>query len=156
MKLKIIVVGKDKQDPLLSAGDDYLGRLKHYLPTEHVFLKEEPLRKNSSVPKVKAAEATRIRAALGPNDYLICLDERGREFTSVQLAQKIDSYTQRGMSQVSLVIGGPSGLDPELMKSAQERWALSQMTLPHRFARLLLLEQLYRACTINRGEPYHK
>ncbi len=155
MKLRLVVVGRDKNDPLCRIADEYLGRLNHYLPTELVEVKEEPRTKNVAVDRVKAAEAERLKKAVG-SDYLITLDERGRQYTSVELAERLDRFNRDAIQSVAVVIGGPSGLDPALVKGARESWSLSKLTLPHRLVRVLIAEQLYRACTILRGEPYHK
>lgn len=156
MKLRFIVVGRDRNDPLVQVSNDYLQRLQHYLPTELVEVKEESRSKNAPDARVKLKEAERIRQALEPSDTVIVLDEHGKHHTSVKLAKKFDGWMQDGLSRVSFVIGGPSGLDPDLIKHAQERWALSTFTLPHRLARVVLFEQVYRAFTIVRGEPYHR
>ncbi|MCB9648559.1 MAG: 23S rRNA (pseudouridine(1915)-N(3))-methyltransferase RlmH [Deltaproteobacteria bacterium] len=156
MRLRLVVVGKDRGEPLLEAADAYLDRMRHHLPVELVEVKEVPLKKNSSVEQVKAEEAQRLEKILAPDEYVVVLDERGQLLTSPEVAGRLDRWMQDGLRSVALVIGGPSGLDPSFMKRARERWALSKMTLPHRMARLVLSEQLYRGLTILRGEPYHK
>lgn len=156
VRLRVVVVGKDRGDPLLTAADAYLDRVKHYMPVELVEVKEVPLKKGSAVEQVKAEEAKRLEKVLAPDELRVVLDERGQLLSSEELAGRVDRWMQDGLRSVALVIGGPSGLDPAFMRQARERWALSRMTLPHRMARLLLSEQLYRAFTILRGEPYHK
>jgi 23S rRNA (pseudouridine1915-N3)-methyltransferase len=155
VKLRLIVVGRDRNEPLVEAAEGYRARLQHYFSTELVELKETPL-KNASVEQVKKEEAAKIREALQPGERWIVLDERGKEQTTMELAERLRRAQDEGQKSLTLVIGGPSGLDPQLIKEAHERWALSKLTLPHRMARLLLCEQLYRAGTILRGEPYHK
>lgn len=156
VRLRFIVVGKDRRDPVVEVADQYLARIGHYFPAELVEVKEEPLKRHSAVERVKAEEAARLERALLPGEHVIALDERGREVTSVELAEKLGRLASAGTGSVALVIGGPSGLDPAFVQRAQERWALSRLTLPHRIARLVATEQIYRACTILRGEPYHK
>ena len=156
MKLRLIVIGKDKNDPLCTVADGYLERLSHSFPCTLVELKEEPARASMPVDRVRALEAERIKKALLPGERVIALDERGKEQTSVELSKRLGTWAQEGRSAVALIIGGPNGLDPVLVASADERWALSKLTLPHRLARVLIAEQLYRAATILRGEPYHK
>lgn len=156
MRARILLVGRDKNDPLLEAADAYLDRARHTFPVEVVEVKEVPLKRTSSIEKVKSEEAARLRKALEPGERVIALDERGKHLTSVQVSERFDRWMQEGLRSVAFVIGGPSGLDPELVKQADERWALSAMTLPHRLARLVLAEQIYRAVSILRGEPYHK
>lgn len=156
MKIRLVIVGRDRGDPIISVADDYLRRVERSVPTEVVELKEVPLRKNHAAAEVMAAEAERIRRAVGARDRVVALDKGGRSFDSEGMAKKLDGYMQGGLSAVTFVIGGPSGLDPRWLASVDERWSLSSMTLPHRIARLVLCEQLYRGFSILRGEPYHK
>ncbi len=156
MKLRVIIVGKDKNDPIVAAADEYVARIQHYFPISVVEVKEEPAKGSTPIDRVRALEAERIRKALGDDAWWVALDERGKAPDSVEMSKKLGGWAGEGRGQVSLVIGGPNGLDPALVASAKERWSLSRLTLPHRIARLVLCEQLYRACTILRGEPYHK
>ena len=156
VKLRLIVVGRDRNDPLCQAADAYLARMERTFEIEVVELKEVPLRKSSSVDKVMADEAERIRKALSPRDRTIVLDKSGRSFTSEGIAERLDWAMQGGLQSLAFVIGGPSGIHPSLISEADEKWSLSKLTLPHRLARLLLSEQLYRGLSILRNEPYHK
>jgi 23S rRNA (pseudouridine1915-N3)-methyltransferase len=156
VKLRFIIVGRDRRDPLVTASGDYLDRIRHYHKVELVELKEEPARSSSPVARVRKAEAKRIDQALGPGAHVVALDEGGQRVTSMQVAGRLKNWAIEGRSSVAFVIGGPNGLDREWLSRAPERWSLSAMTLPHRLARLVLMEQIYRGCTINRGEPYHK
>lgn len=156
MKLRVIVVGRDRGDALCDVASDYLTRLGRVFPTTLVEVKEEPARSSNPVDRVRAIEAERLEKALLPGERVVALDERGKEHTSVELAQRMSRWADEGRSSVAFLIGGPNGLDPALVAKADERWALSRLTLPHRLARVLLAEQLYRATTIMRGEPYHK
>lgn len=156
MKLSLVIVGRDRGDPLIEAADVYLKRVERYLPVSLIQLKEEPLKKNSAVPVVQRAEAARIRGALKSVHTWVAMDERGRAMTSPEWAARLERWMVEGTQELGFVIGGPSGLDPALRREAGEVWALSKLTLPHRMARLLLSEQLYRAMTIIRNEPYHK
>ena len=156
MKLRFVVVGRDRADPIIEAADDYLRRLGRYCAAELVEVREEPLRKNRSVAEVQRIEAERLRKAVGQDGLRVALDERGREFTSVALSTRLERWRDDGVSLISIFVGGPSGLDPKIVSEAHETWALSQFTLPHRVARLIVCEQMYRAFTILNGEPYHK
>jgi 23S rRNA (pseudouridine1915-N3)-methyltransferase len=157
VRLRLIIVGKDKNEPIIEAANGYCERIGRYFPFDLVEVKEEPAKASTPIARVKALEAERIERALGESDHVIALDERGKEQTSVELANRIKKWANEGRSAIVFVVGGPNGLDPEfIQKRARETWALSRMTLPHRIARLILAEQLYRACTIMRGEPYHK
>jgi 23S rRNA (pseudouridine1915-N3)-methyltransferase len=156
VKLRLIVVGRDKKDPMVVLANEYLDRIGHTFPITLVEIKEEPAREKTPVDRVRALEAERIKKALLPGEHLIALDERGKALSSREIADRLRAFSMEGRSQVAFVIGGPEGLDPALVKEAKESWSLSRLTLPHRLARLLLAEQIYRACTIIRGEPYHR
>lgn len=121
-----------------------------------VELKEAPLRKNADPGRVMATEGERILAAVGSGERLVALDRTGRELDSSQVAQRLEAAMHDGVGALTFVIGGPLGLHPSVLSAARERWSLSRLTLPHRMARLLLSEQLYRGLSILRGEPYHK
>jgi len=155
VKLRLLVIGRDRKDPLCVAAGAYLDRVGRYHPIELVELKEEPV-KGAPVAKVQLAEAERIKKALLPGEHLIVLDERGKQLDSNGVAEKLRRWAMEGPSRVAFAIGGSTGLHPDLVAVAKEKWSLSRMTLPHRMARLFLAEQLYRGCTIVRGEPYHK
>jgi 23S rRNA (pseudouridine1915-N3)-methyltransferase len=156
MKLRLIVVGRDRNEPICDQAAEYIGRIGRYYPAELVELKEEPAKASTPVDRVRKMEAERLRKAIGESDHLVALDEHGKELSSIDIARRIERYGNEGKQAVSFVIGGPNGLDPQFLREAKEIWSLSKMTLPHRIARLILAEQLYRACTIIRGEPYHK
>ena len=156
MKLVVVIVGRDRSDPIVAASDDYLARLQHYFPAQVVEVKEEPAKKGRAIDVVKRAEAERIAKAIPDGALIVALDERGKAQGSEALAKKLERWRDEGIKHVALVIGGPNGLDAELLRGARERWSLSSLTLPHRIARLVLMEQLYRAGTILRGEPYHR
>lgn len=156
MKFRLIVVGKDRNDPICQAADEYVHRLRHIAPFEVVEVKETPLRKTVSPEVVMSEEADKIEKFLDPQYRTVALDLQGKERTSEQLAQYLESCQERGVRGFSFIIGGPSGLASRLLTQANERWRLSSHTLPHRIARLVLCEQIYRAYTILRGEPYHK
>jgi 23S rRNA (pseudouridine1915-N3)-methyltransferase len=157
VRFRLIVVGKDKNEPIVEASAVYVERIARYFPIDVLELKEEPAKATTPIARVRAIEAERIEKALGDDAYAIALDERGKELTSIDFANRLKKWANEGKSTVAFVIGGPNGLDPDFaQKRAKEQWSLSRMTLPHRIARLLFAEQLYRACTIMRGEPYHK
>ncbi|MFO0725697.1 MAG: 23S rRNA (pseudouridine(1915)-N(3))-methyltransferase RlmH [Myxococcota bacterium] len=156
MKIQIVVVGKDRGDPLVEAADEYVERLKRAFPATVVEVREEPATRQNPLDRVRSVEAERIQKALADGAYLVALDEGGVEHRSTEIADRLKKLQLEARPVVSFVIGGPNGLDPALLKSAKERWSLSRLTLPHRLARLVLAEQLYRASTILRGEPYHR
>jgi 23S rRNA (pseudouridine1915-N3)-methyltransferase len=153
MKLRVISIGKDRSGLYQPAIEEYAGRLSRYVKFELVELPEA--RRHAGTPRAKEEEAATLLGAIDARERLIALDERGKEWTSVELARRVQSWLE-GARDVALVIGGSDGLAPALLERAEERLALSRMTLAHRLARLVLVEQLYRAMTILRGEPYHK
>ena len=153
MKVRLLAVGRDRSGLYAPAVEEYVARLRRQLKFELVELPEA--RKAAGTPQAREEEAATILARLGPRERLVALDERGDQPTSVELARRGERW-QAGGQDVALVIGGSDGLAPAVLERAQERLALSRLTLAHRLARLVLVEQLYRAMTILRGEPYHK
>lgn len=151
MKLTVISIGKERSGLFAPGVAEYAKRLSHVAKLE---LLELPESKHSHA-RAKADEATTILAKLKPTDVLVALDERGKSLTSVQLAEWVGRH-QAHAPHLVFVIGGDEGLDESVRQRAQLTLALSAMTLPHRLARLVLMEQLYRAFSILRGEPYHK
>jgi 23S rRNA (pseudouridine1915-N3)-methyltransferase len=135
--------------------DDYLKRLRRYFPVEVVEVPEVDMNRHSR-EEVLAAEGERLLKRLPAGAHVIALDrERGKPISSEELAQKLSALGVSGRSHVSLVLGGPLGLSPEALQRADERLSLGDITLPHAVARIVLLEQLYRAVKIERGEKYH-
>jgi 23S rRNA (pseudouridine1915-N3)-methyltransferase len=151
--VRLLAVGRDRSGLYAPAIEEYVGRLARQLKFELVELPEA--KKQAGTPQARDEEAATILAKLDPRERVVALDERGDEPTSVELAKRVQGWMTRGQD-VALVIGGSDGLAPVLLARAQEKLALSRMTLAHRLARLVLVEQLYRAMTIIRGEPYHK
>jgi 23S rRNA (pseudouridine1915-N3)-methyltransferase len=154
MKLLIVAVGQRVPDWAQSAWDDYVKRFPSELKVELKAVKTEP--RGSKTPEtLYAAERQRIEAVLPRGARIVALDERGTSLTTMALAAKLKAW-QLESDDVALVIGGPDGLDPAFRQAAHERIRLSDLTLPHAFARVLLIEQLYRACSINANHPYHR
>ncbi len=154
MRLVIVAVGLRVPDWAQTAWDDYAKRFPHELRVELKAVKTEP-RGSKTLETLYAAERSRIEAAIPKGARIVALDERGTTLTTVALAGKLKDW-QLGGDDVALVIGGPDGLDPAFRKAAHERIRLSDLTLPHAFARVLLIEQLYRAWSINANHPYHR
>lgn len=154
MRLLLIAVGLRVPDWAQSAWDDYAKRFPPELRVELKAVKTEP-RSSRTLETLHAAERTRIVAAIPKGARMVVLDERGTALTTVALAEKLKDW-QRSGDDVALVIGGPDGLEPALRQAAHERVRLSDLTLPHALARVLLIEQLYRAWSINAGHPYHR
>ena len=150
----IVAVGQRVPDWAQVAWDDYAKRFPHEIKIELKAVKTEP-RSSKSLENLYAAERSRIEAVLPKGCRVVALDERGTNLSTVALAQKLSQW-QLDAQDVALVIGGPDGLDPEFRRHAHERIRLSDLTLPHAFVRVLLIEQLYRAWSINANHPYHR
>lgn len=154
MKVVIVAVGQRMPDWAQTAYDDFAKRFPPDCRVEIKTVKTEP-RGSKTLETLYAAERARIEAAIPKGARIVVLDERGSQLTTVALARQLKSWQLEG-DDVALVIGGPDGLDPEFKAKAQMRIRLSDMTLPHAFARVLLIEQLYRAWSINANHPYHR
>jgi 23S rRNA (pseudouridine1915-N3)-methyltransferase len=146
VRLRIVAAGKVREPYLRAAVDDYLARLRRYLPVDEV---EVP-------PGVDAKALRAIERAIPARFEAWALDPEGQEPRSAELAAWLERRMGSGVAGVAFVIGGPDGLPAEVVRRAALRLSLSRLTLPHRLARLVLAEQLYRAATIIRGEPYNK
>ncbi|HSX92873.1 MAG TPA: 23S rRNA (pseudouridine(1915)-N(3))-methyltransferase RlmH [Hydrogenophaga sp.] len=154
MKLVIVAVGQKVPDWAQTAYDDYAKRFPPELRVELKAVKTEP-RGSKTVETLWAAERQRIEAAIARGARVVALDERGTSLTTQALAQQLKQW-QLGGDDVALVIGGPDGLDPAFREAAHQRIRLSDLTLPHAMVRVLLIEQLYRAWSINANHPYHR
>lgn len=153
LKVRLFSVGKDRSGLFEPGVREYAQRLSHYTKFELVELPEAPRHKTPE--QAKAAEAAVILGKLSERDWLVALDERGQLLTSPELAGFVAKGQQAGRD-LAFVIGGDEGLAEEVRAKAKQVLSLSRMVLPHRLARLVLAEQLYRAFTILKGEPYHK
>ena len=154
MRLLIVAVGQRVPDWAQTAWDDYAKRFPHEIKIELKAVKTEP-RGSKTLETLYAAERTRIEAAIPKGTRIVVLDERGTNLTTMALAGRLKDW-QLGGGDVALVIGGPDGIEPAFRQAAHERIRLSDMTLPHAFARVLLIEQLYRAWSVNANHPYHR
>lgn len=154
MKITFVSIGGIKKSYIKEGLDDYLGRVKRYVKTSVVEIKEVkaagPRMRTDALKK----EAERIFKKLSPGGFKVVLDERGKAYTSAGLSTLLRDLMDRGCRDLYLIVGGPYGLDPSLSESADLLMSLSPMTMPHELARLVLSEQVYRAFTILKGEPY--
>ena len=151
--IKIIAVGKVKDKHLSALIEDYVKRISRYHKIEVIEVKDEPITDNEKA--VLDKEGQRALAKIDANDYVILLDLHGKSIDSLSLAAKIDSLFNTH-SKIAFVIGGSLGLSEELLRRADERIKLSDLTFLHQMTRLILLEQIYRSFKILRGEAYHK
>ncbi len=156
LKIRVIVVDRTRA-PFLKAGEAfYLERLQKYAQVEWVEVKPTKIKKGRSSEEIVSAEGEKISQRLAMRDYLVTLDRSGHEHDSVGLAAWLNKLSTGVWDRVSFIIGGPLGLSREILERSQKVLSLSKLTLTHEMSRLLLLEQLYRAFTILRGEKYHK
>jgi 23S rRNA (pseudouridine1915-N3)-methyltransferase len=155
MKLALVAVGQRLPAWAETACEDYLKRFPSELRVELKAVKAEPRTQGKSVEAMKAAEAQRLEAACPKGARRVVLDERGQRLATAQLAERLLAW-QRDGRDVALLMGGPDGLADALKAGADEALRLSDLTLPHALARVLLLEALYRAWSVNAGHPYHR
>ncbi|MEY4767178.1 MAG: hypothetical protein RI907_3851 [Pseudomonadota bacterium] len=154
MKLTIVTIGHRLPEWADTACEDFLKRFPPDWKVEVKALKAEP-REGKPIAVIMQAEAARMEAAIERGTRRVMLDERGSRLTSVQLAERTEAWQHDGRD-VALVIGGADGIDPKFKQTADEMIRLSDMTLPHALARVLLIEQLYRAWSLQHNHPYHR
>ncbi len=155
MKLTVLCMGKTRERFIQEGVQKYLRYLRPYTDAEIRELKEEKVRDLKDAPTVRKKEAEKIFKAVSAGAYLVSLDERGVEFTSHEFAAFLNGILESGVREVVFVLGGAMGLDEQVPARSARTVALSRWTLTHEMARLVLLEQLYRAFTIIKGKPYH-
>jgi len=153
VRLRIAVVGRVKEPHWRAACDEYLKRLRPYATMDVVEVPDRDL--GTDPGRAVAAEAVDLLRALPDGSYLVVLDLGGTQRTSEQFSEDLAALMVRGRSDITFVIGGSAGLAPEVLARADVVLSLSKMTLPHQLARVVLLEQIYRAFKIMRNEPYH-
>lgn len=155
MKILFMAVGK-AHEPFVKAGvDDFTKRIGNYFRVDWLLI---PAPKNAGVlsaTELKKKEGELILARIEKDDYLIALDERGRQYSSEGLATFIQARANESVKQLVFLIGGAYGIDNAVLQLAQQQWSLSQLVFPHQLVRLILAEQVYRACTILKNEKYH-
>jgi 23S rRNA (pseudouridine1915-N3)-methyltransferase len=159
MNIKIIAVGKLKEKYLKEGIAEYLKRLKPYAKVEIIEVAEEKEPANASPADgimIKEREGERILEKVKAGSYLIALAIDGKLLSSEELAEKLDHLALEGKSDIAIVIGGSLGLSEEVLGRADFKLSFSKMTFPHQLMRLILMEQIYRAFKISKGEPYHK
>ncbi len=154
MKITLLVVGKTTDSHLQALINDYEKRLTHYLPFTLQVIPELKNAKNLRQEQQKQAEGELILKQVDNSTMLVLLDEHGKEFRSIDFAQYLQKLQTAGRN-VTFVVGGPYGFSDEVYKRAEGKISLSQMTFSHQMIRLIFIEQLYRAMTILKGEPYH-
>jgi 23S rRNA (pseudouridine1915-N3)-methyltransferase len=155
MKIECWAIGKAHETYVALGVNDFTKRIENYFPVEWRLFS---LKKNAgsfSQSKLKQEESDLIYAALKPDDYLVSLDENGKSLSSRKLAGFIQDRGNESVKRLIFLIGGAYGLDEQLLKKSKFIWSLSDLTFPHQLVRLILAEQIYRACSIGRNEKYH-
>lgn len=154
MKTELILVSKTTDKHLAAGINDYVSRICHYLPFAITVIPELKNTKNMTEEQQKVREGELILQKIQPADTVVLLDEHGKEFRSIEFADWLQKK-QNTARRLVFVIGGPYGFSESIYKRADEQLSLSKMTFSHQMVRLLFVEQIYRACTIIKGEPYH-
>lgn len=155
MKIELIVIGKTASRYLQEGIDNYVKRIGHYVPFSLTHLPDVKASKSLTEERQKEMEGEMVLASLQPGDFLVLLDERGKEFTSREFAAFIDKKMVTVAKRLVFLVGGPYGFSKAVYNRADDKISLSKMTFSHEMVRLFFTEQLYRAMTILRGEPYH-
>lgn len=155
MNIKLLAIGKTDNKELQTLLNDYMKRLSFYVNFDLEIIADIKNVKNLSEPQQKQKEGELILSKIGPTDFLILLDEKGKEFTSMGFADELQKRMNAGIKTLVFVIGGPYGFSEDVYKNAKGKISLSKMTFSHQMIRLFMIEQLYRGFTILRNEPYH-
>ncbi len=154
MKTELVMVGKTTDKHFQTSTEEYVRRVSHYMPFSLTVIPELKATRSLSEEQQRQAEGEQILRLLQPGDTVVLLDEHGQELRSIELARWLEQKRQTARRLV-FVIGGPYGFSPAVYARANEQLSLSRLTFSHQMVRLVFVEQLYRACTIIKGEPYH-
>ena len=154
MKTELIVVGRTVNTHFAAAIADYTERIGHYMPFGITVISELKKTRSLTMEQQKLAEGEQILRQLQPTDWVVLLDEHGRQLRSLELAEWLE-HKRTTARRLVFVVGGPYGFSPAVYERANEKLSLSLLTFSHQMVRLVFVEQLYRACTIIKGEPYH-
>lgn len=156
MKLRLIFAGSHSDSELSEALERYLSRIRHFFPVDVVEIPPERGRQAREDAAIIRAQSARLLAAIPDRGYTVVLDERGQVLDSLKFAKWLERLTIDNPHGVNFVVGGDVGLAEDVKQRADKLLSLSAMTLPHQIARVVLVEQIYRACTLMRNIPYHK
>jgi len=155
LRIRIIAIGTKMPEWVETGYMEYAKRMPRELTVEMVELPLATRSKNTDIQKAMEKEGEAMMASIGKNEQVIALDVKGKAWSTEQLAENLSAWKMSG-DNFCLLIGGPDGLSPAVLQMASIKWSLSPLTLPHPLVRILLIEQLYRACSILQNHPYHK
>lgn len=155
MKIVLLVIGKTDTSYFTDAVREYENRLRHYIPFEIQIIADIKNVKNLTADQQKEKEGVQILKNIQPGDYIVLLDEKGKQYTSMEFASYLEKKAHTVNKRLVFIVGGPYGFSEEIYKMASEKISLSKMTFSHQMIRLIFVEQLYRAMTILNNEPYH-
>jgi 23S rRNA (pseudouridine1915-N3)-methyltransferase len=155
MKITLLQTGKTTERNIAELADLYSNRIKKYAVFETITLPDVKYAKNMPIPEQKSKEGIRILQSVNSDDYVILLDERGKELRTTEFSSVLEKVFFLPKKRIVFIIGGPWGFSEDVYERADMKMSLSKMTFPHQLVRLLFLEQLYRIFTIIKGEPYH-
>lgn len=155
MKIQLLSIGKKNEDYVDKGIQEFSKRITKYYPIEWKIIAPPKNAASLSEKELKRAEAPLVLDKLDDNDFLVLLDERGKNISSPETAKLIEKAANQGIRNLVFLIGGAFGVDDAVFKRANFTWSLSQLVFPHMLVRLILSEQVYRACTIIKGEKYH-
>ena len=155
MKIALAVIGKTTDKNISDIISNYLKRTNFYIPFEIIYITDVKNTKNLSEEQQKELEGDALLKKLDNSDYIVLLDEHGKEYTSVEFSRYIEKKMQSVSKRLVFVVGGPYGFAPRIKDKANEKISLSKLTFPHELVRLFFVEQIYRAMTIMNNEPYH-
>lgn len=155
MKIKLIQIAKTDESYIQQGIDKYIARIKKYNDFESVIISSIKSSSSLSIEQQKKKEGELLFEKISTADFVILLDERGKEFNSPEMAQQLQKRMNAGLKNLVFVIGGAYGFSEEVYKRANDKWALSRLTFSHQMVRLFFVEQLYRSFSILANEPYH-
>lgn len=155
MKIRLLAVGNKMPTWVEQGYQEYARRLPRDCSLELVEISPGHRGKNASMEKAMQQEAEALKKAIRPGEHVVALAVDGKPWSTETLSQQLEGWRHQG-GDVALLVGGPDGMTPEILRLAKQRWSLSALTLPHPLVRVLLAEQIYRAWTILQGHPYHK
>ncbi len=155
MKIHLIAIGKKMPEWVNTGFSEFSKRMPPELQINLIEITPSVRNKSTPIKKNLKEEGERIQSAIPPNSRLIILDEKGKNFSSIELSKKMEAWLPLGQD-ISLIIGGTDGLDDRIKQKADETWSLSSFTLPHALVRVVIAEQLYRGWSILQGHPYHR